>query len=265
MRFFVIFPLPYFPSLCYDRPSPMSSESRPNPNKDAFLTTRWTRVCLAKADSDDGRKALADLCDAYYEPVVAFLRCELRDADAARDMSHAFFAEILAGGAIRTAERGHGRFRSYLLGAVKHFLSHEREAALRQKRGGGAVPISIDDQEAREVADPTLPSPDSAFDRQWALTVLSRALNELQRECEAEGKALVFEKLQPWLTGDAAHGDQQERADSLGMNLNSLKSHIHRLKQRFRALVKAEIAGTLDEGGSIEEEMGVLFATLRRR
>lgn len=230
----------------------------------SFLTTRWTRVCLAKADSDDGRKALADLCDAYYEPVVAFLRCELRDADAAQDMTHAFFAEMLAGGTIRTAERERGRFRSYLLGAVKHFLYHQREAEKRLKRGGGAEAASLDDEEAQEVADPTQPSPDLAFDRQWALTLLSRALNELQRECEIEGKAAEFEKLQPWLTGDAAHGDQQELAESLGMNLNSLKSQIHRLKQRFRALVRAEIAGTLEEGGSIEEEMIVLFATLRR-
>ena len=229
-----------------------------------FLTTRWTCVCAAKADSDDGRRALADLCDAYYEPVVAFLRCELREADAAREMSHAFFAQMLAGGAIRTVDREHGRFRSYLLGAVKHFLSHQREAALRQKRGGGVEAASLDDTEAQVVADARQPSPDMAFDRQWALTLLSRALSELQRECEVEGKAVVFEKLQPWLTGDAAHGDQLELAASLGMNLNSLKSQIHRLKARFRALVKEQIAATLDDGGSIEEEMTVLFAALRR-
>lgn len=230
----------------------------------SFLTTRWTCVCAAKADSEDGRRALADLCDAYYEPVVAFLRCELRDADAAREMSHAFFAQMLSGGTIRTADREHGRFRSYLLGAVKHFLSHQREAALRQKRGGGVEPTTLDDEEAREVSDPRLPSPDMAFDRQWALTLLSRALSELQRESEVEGKASVFEKLQPWLTGDAAHGDQLELAASLGMNLNSLKSQIHRLKSRFRALVKEQIAATLNEGGSIEEEMTVLFTALRR-
>jgi len=230
----------------------------------SFLTTRWTCVCAAKADSDDGRRALADLCDAYYEPVVAFLRCELREADAAREMSHAFFAQMLAGGAIRTVDREHGRFRSYLLGAVKHFLSHQREAALRQKRGGGVETSSLDDTEAQVVADARQPSPDMAFDRQWALTLLSRALSELQRECEVEGKAVVFEKLQPWLTGDAAHGDQLELAASLGMNLNSLKSQIHRLKARFRSLVKEQIAATLDEGGSIEEEMKELFAALRR-
>src|SRR5258706_1571894 len=101
-----------------------------------FRTTRWTQVSRAKADSPEGRRALAELCHAYYEPVVTFLRCELRDADGAREFTHEFFAEVLAGGAISHAEQEGGRFRSYLLGAVKHFLSHHREAARRLKRGG---------------------------------------------------------------------------------------------------------------------------------
>src|SRR4051794_31925922 len=109
----------------------MTTEPRPPLNHASFHTTRWTRVCLAQADSDEGRLALADLCAAYYSPVVAFLRCELRDADMASELSHAFFAEMLAGSTIRRAEQERGRFRSYLLGAVKHFLSHHREAARR--------------------------------------------------------------------------------------------------------------------------------------
>ena len=132
------------------------------------------------------------------------------------------------------------------------------------KRGGGVETASLDDTEAQVVADARQPAPDAAFDRQWALTLLSRALSDLQRECELRGKAVVFEKLQPWLTGDATHGDQLELATSLGMNLNSLKSQIHRLKSRFRALVKEQVAATLNEGGSIDEEMTVLFAALRR-
>jgi hypothetical protein len=114
----------------------------------------------------------------YYEPVLAFLRCELRDADAAREMTHEFFAQLLAGGGIARAEREHGRFRSYLLGAVKHFLSHQRGAAQALKRGGGVVPVSMDEDAsaARAIPDARQISPDAAFDRQWALTLLSRAL-----------------------------------------------------------------------------------------
>src|SRR4051812_40692178 len=121
----------------------------------SFHTTRWTQVRCAKADSEDGRMALADLCDAYYEPVYAFLKCELRDKDAARELTHDFFAHMLGGGAIHAAERDFGRFRSYLLGAVKHFLSHQREAAQRLKRGGGMVPVSLDEDEAAAREIPT--------------------------------------------------------------------------------------------------------------
>ena len=116
----------------------MTASVDPKPHDAPFHTTRWTHVCLAKSDSSDGRQALADLCEAYYEPVVAFLRCEMRDADAAREMSHAFFAELLAVGAIQRADRARGKFRSYLLGAVKHFLARHRDAVQRLKRGGGA-------------------------------------------------------------------------------------------------------------------------------
>jgi RNA polymerase sigma-70 factor (ECF subfamily) len=137
-------------------------------------------VCLAKADSEDGRRALADLCDAYYEPVVAYLRSVFGDPDAAREMSHAFFAEMLGGGTIHTADQERGRFRSYLLGAVKHFVGHQREAARRMKRGGGLVAVSLDDEEAVEVPDVRVLSPDAEFDRQWAMTVIARSMEMLR-------------------------------------------------------------------------------------
>lgn len=111
----------------------MPQESPPTRSEASFLTTRLTRVGLAKKESEDGRRALEELCRAYYEPVVAFLRWELRDPDAAREMSHAFFAEMLAGGKIGAAELGRGRFRSYLLGAVKHFLANHRGEARQMK------------------------------------------------------------------------------------------------------------------------------------
>lgn len=230
----------------------------------AFHTTRWSRVCLAKADSEDGRRALSDLCAAYYEPVLVYLRFEFRDTDTAREMSHAFFAEMLSGGTINTADRERGRFRSYLLGAVKHFLSRQRESRRRQKRGGGVEHTSLDDEAARAIADEGQCPPDVEFDRQWATTLLGHALDALQNEYTTKGKAQVFEQLKPWLTGDAAHGDQRALAASLGINLNTLKGDILRLKQRFQTLVKEEVAGTVNEGDSVEGELAVLFAALRR-
>lgn len=246
--------------------TPLSTPSEPVAAPDAnFRTTRWTQVSRAKAESPEGRRALAELCDAYYEPVAAFLRCQLRDADAARDLAHDFFATVLEGGAISRADQDRGRFRSYLLGAVKHFLSHHREAAQRLKRGGGAEQISLNDTEAgeaRALEDASVLAPDAAFDRQWALTVLARALEALRQECAAEGRADFFEAVKPWLTGEAAHGDQSALAASCGMNANALKVAVHRLKRRFRAVLKAEVAGTLDDPDAVEDELRALFAAL---
>jgi len=219
---------------------PTQPTSCPSPQEvpdEDFRTTRWTQVSRAKADSPEGRRALAELCNAYYEPVATFLHCELRQGDAARELTHDFFANMLAGGAITHARQERGRFRSYLLGAVKHFLSHHREAERRLKRGGGVKDISLNDTdagEARSVADASVLSPDAAFDRQWALTVVARALESLRSECAAEDRLGFFEQVKPWLTGDAARGDQAALAASCGMSANALKVAVHRLKRRFR-------------------------------
>ncbi len=244
----------------------MTSEPKPSFHAAPFLTTRWTRVGLAKVDSEAGRLALADLCDAYYEPVVAYLRCVLRDADAARDLSHAFFAELLAGGQIGAADPGRGRFRHYLLGAVKHFLAHHRETARRLKRGGGVAPLSLDAEEpgspAASVAEDARLSPEAAFDRQWAITVLDRAMAALAAECATQGKPDVVEQLRPWLLGESGYGDQAALAQSLGLSAAAMKTLVHRLRSRFRQGVKAEIAGTLRDPAVVEDEMRALFAAL---
>lgn len=226
-----------------------------------FRTTRWTRVDLAKVASEEGRRALADLCAAYYEPVLAFLRCELRDADAAREMSHAFFEQVLEGGRIQSADPERGRFRWYLLGAVKHFLSHRREAVTRTKRGGGVTTVSLDDTEVRAVADGG-PSPDAVFEHQWAATVIGRGMEALSREYAEEGKAQLFERLKPLLSGDVAHGEQVQIAEACGMSAPALRMAVHRMRRRLRDCVKAEVAGTLDDPTQVQEEMRALFAAL---
>ena len=227
-----------------------------------FRTTRWTQVSRAKHNSPEGRLALAELCNTYYEPVAAFLRWELREPDAARELAHEFFAHVLAGGAIAHAQQNHGRFRSYLLGAVKHFLSHHRDAQRRLKRGGGVENISLNETEAPSIPDHAMLSPDAAFDRQWALTVVGRALEALRCECVAENRADFFAQVKPWLTGEADRGEQSTLAARNGMNPNAFKVAVHRLKRRFRQLLKAEVAGTLEDPGLVEAEMRVLFEAL---
>lgn len=231
----------------------------------AFLTTRWTRVSRAQADSEDGREALRDLCEAYYEPVVAFLRVSLRDADSARDLSHAFFAELLVGGRISGADRNRGRFRSYLLGAVKHFVAHRREEARRLKRGGGMEAVPLDDPGTPEFEDHFQLSPESAFDRQWAATVIARGLEALRSECVAEGKLDFFELVVDLLGGKAGHGDQTELAARTGMSYDAFRVAVSRLRRRFRACVKREVTGTLDDPSVIQDEMETLFAALSEK
>lgn len=240
----------------------MTSTPQPTLHAAPFHTTRWTRVCLAKADSEDGRRALADLCDAYYEPVVAYLRSVFRDADAAREMSHAFFAEMLAGSAINTADRERGRFRSYLLGAVKHFVSRQREMQLSLKRGAGLVPVSMDEEGVVEVRDSGIISPDAAFDRQWALTVLERSLEALRAECLSGGKERLFDHSRPFLTGDSAYGDQGAAAAACGMSIEAFRVALHRMKKQLRQCMKAEITGTLEDVASVTDEMQILFEAL---
>lgn len=224
----------------------------------AFHPTRWTLVVQAQGRTPEARAALSDLCAAYYTPVYEFIRHWLHGADKAQDLTQAFFEEILSRGGVEGAEQGRGRFRSFLLGAVKHFLSRAREREQAQKRGGGAAFHPLDT--TCDAPDPSLP-PDAAFDRQWALTLLNRAMDSLEAQFAAEGKAEVFRILKPWLTGEPAE-PQATAAASLGLSVTAVKVAIHRLRQRFREQLRAELAATLDSAAMVEEEMGHLFAAL---
>ncbi|MES2657130.1 MAG: sigma-70 family RNA polymerase sigma factor [Verrucomicrobiota bacterium] len=224
----------------------------------AFHPTRWTLVLRARGEGEEAEAALSDLCAAYYAPVVAFLRRGGRGDDAAREMAHAFFESVLAGG-VGTPEQGRGRFRSYLLGALKHFLSKRREAALAGKRGGGAehVPLVTETDTAPGLPMPGVQDHTLAFDREWALTLIARALAAL--ETEQAHKASFFNTLKPWLDG-AATASQAEAALSLGMSETAVKVAIHRLRARFRELIRAEITTTVNEPKEVADELRHLIA-----
>ncbi len=224
----------------------------------AFAATRWTLVVQAQGRTPEARAALSDLCAAYYTPVQEFIRQWLRGADQADDLTQEFFAEILSRGGVDGAVPERGKFRSFLLGAVKHFLSHARERERTLKRGGGVEFQPLD--AGSDVPDAALP-PDAAFDRQWALTLLSRAMDALEAQFAAEEKADMFRVLKPWLTGEA-ETPQSAAAVALGLSETAVKVAIHRLRQRFRQQLRAELAATLDSAAMVEEEMGHLFAAL---
>ena len=233
---------------------------------DHFATTRWTLVRHATGHSAEGRRALSDLCEAYYEPVVAYLRKSGRDDDGARDLAHGFFEYLLAAPNLAGAEPGRGRFRNYLLGALKHFILRENERASREKRGGGAATVSLDEGTDTSpgivIADGNALAPDEFFDRQWALALIERAVVALEKEHAEAGKARDFSLLKPWLTGDAVRGGQAGVAQELGMSEGALKVAIHRLRRRFRDLVKSEVAQTIDSDDGVADEMNHLFAAL---
>jgi RNA polymerase sigma factor (sigma-70 family) len=223
-----------------------------------FSPTRWTLVVQAQGRTPEARAALSDLCAAYYTPVQEFIRQWLCGADKADDWTQEFFAELLSRGGVDGANPGRGKFRSFLLGAVKHFLSHARERERALKRGGGMEFHPL--EAGAETPDASLP-PDAAFDRQWALTLLNRTLDALEAQFAAEEKAQTFRVLKPWLTGDA-ETPQSAAAAALGLSETAVKVAIHRLRQRFRQQLRAELAATLDSADMVEEEMGHLFAAL---
>ncbi len=245
----------------------------------AFQTTHWTAVIAAKGDSPEGKRALRALCESYYAPVAAFIERYRHGNEDARDLTHAFFAKLLEGESLNTVDRTRGRFRSYLLGAAKHFLADLRERGRTLKRGGGRIAVSFDSVEpqgespgtpnnqsgsptAQEPADPQGFPADAYFDREWALAVLSRSLDRLQAEAVEAGRGEQMEVLRPWLTGEAAAPLSGTIADRLGVTEGSLKVIIHRFRKRFRELVREELAATVDSPHEIDAELDYLIRAL---
>jgi RNA polymerase sigma factor (sigma-70 family) len=236
------------------------------PSAETFVTTQWTQVLEARGDSPAAKAALSDLCAAYYAPAFAFIRRNTADPEQARDLTQEFFARLLGRHGIDGADPDRGRFRSFLLGAVKHFLADIRDHAHRLKRGAGRPLESIDPgtdtSPGLQLPDPNAPGPDREFDRKWALTLLDRALAALAREHQAAGKAAHFEALKPWLTGDTENLSQADIARRLGLNEGAVKVAIHRLRRRFRELIKNEIRQTLSDTAQVDEELHYLLQAL---
>jgi len=238
------------------------------PHTSPFAPTRWTLVLRARGGSAESRAALSELCEAYYQPILRFLRREGREDDTARDLAHDFFQRVLAGGGFNGADPERGRFRSYLLGALKHFLADDRARAHRLKRGGGAVsesldaPTGTDTSSGLQVANPVSANPDACFDREWALTIMDRTLSVLQQEFDGAGKADQFDILKPWLMGNTLAYSQAEAASRLELSEGAVKVMIHRLRKRFREAVRSEIAQTLRDPAQVDEELQHLIEAL---
>jgi len=213
------------------------------------------------------REALEELCRAYWYPLYAFVRSRGHSATDAQDLTQAFFARIIETGGFASADRERGRFRSYLLGAMKHFLANEWHRAQTQKRGGQVRFIEFDalDPEARYAgASQQSDNPDHLFDREWALQTVAGALQALRDEMARAGKSDQFETLKGSLTGqDETPRDQI--AARLNMSESAVKVAVHRLRQRYRKLLRAAIAETVSNEADLDDEMRYLVAVLRKQ
>lgn len=224
-----------------------------------FAPTRWSLVARARGTTAEAQTALSELCEAYWRPVFETLRRWHGTDDEARESAQEFFAHVLAGGRLAGADPARGRFRSYLLGALRHFESDLRERACRLKRGGGVAIASLSEDDIAEPAGAGLDP--AGFDREWALTVVDRALMAVETDLRMAGRSAHFERLKPALVGDDLPSPS-DLAQELGLTEGALKVAIHRLRRRFREAVRAEIGQTLSEGDDVQEELRYLIEVL---
>lgn len=222
-------------------------------------------LTAGRNDDDASRDALGRLCELYWYPVYAFIRRQGHSADDAMDLTQEFFARVVEKSYFRTADPARGRFRSFLLGCLRHFLSNERDREATLKRGGAHVIVSLEIEtgEERYSLEPRDElSPDKIFDRRWALDLVDRALNRLRDEHAARGKQEAFDALKCFLTGDSAGTSYREIAERLGTTEGTAKVAVHRLRRRFKDLLTDEVAQTVADPREVDDEIRYLLSAL---
>jgi RNA polymerase sigma-70 factor (ECF subfamily) len=233
-----------------------------------FATTHWSVVLAAGRDSSSplARDALERLCRTYWPPVFAYVRRLGHGTEESRDLTQAFFEDLLTCRSFATASPGLGRFRSYLLGALKHFLADAHDHARAQKRGGNCEILSLDALGAEETYawEPASDStPERLFERRWALTLMARALDRLEEECRLTGKAHVFGILRGFLSDGVETKTYPDAASELSLTEANVRMTVSRLRRRYGELVQAEVAETLGTHAELEDELRHLQAVLR--
>jgi len=229
-----------------------------------FLTTHWSLVARAgESDSPAAREALEKLCRGYWYPIYAEVRRRGFAAHDAQDFTQEFFATLLRRNSFAAARQDKGRFRSYLLGALGYFLTDQWHKQRAEKRGGGMEVLSLDaaeEGERRFSEEPaTQLTPEKVFDSRWALTLLDRAFARLRDEYSTQKKAALFEALKGFLAAEASEGGYAAPAAQLDITPSHVAVAVHRLRQRFRELVRAEVAETVANPGDVDDEMRQLF------
>jgi RNA polymerase sigma-70 factor (ECF subfamily) len=232
-----------------------------------FATTRWSLVAAAgQSAAPEAQEALATLCQAYWPPLYAYARRRLPSAHDAQDLTQAFFAEFLEKHYLEAADPQRGTFRAFLLTSFKHFLSKQRERDNARKRGGGRLMLTLDFAPAEsryrlEPADST--TPEMVYERRWALTILEQTLARLRQELAQAGKETLFERLKGALEGDGPQESYAAIGADLGMSDQAVKVAVHRLRRRYRELLRAEISQTVAAPDDVDDELRDLFNAVR--
>ncbi len=239
----------------------------PEPRGDGrFRTTRWSVVVAAGADpGSEGRVALESLCSAYWYPLYAFARRRGEGVETAQDLVQGFFATLLEKDYLAQADRDRGRFRTFLITAYCNYASKERDRASAQKRGGGRLPISLDVAagEARYAAEPADDrTPERVFERRWALTVLDRVLDALRTEFTTSGRGALFDALLPFVADASAQRPYREIGGEIGMTEGAVKVSVHRLRKRYRHLLRSAVAETVGDDADVDDELRHLIDSL---
>jgi len=231
----------------------------PSETDERFAETAWSIVLAAGAATPArAREGMAQLCQIYWRPIYAYLRRIGHAREEAEDLTQSFFQHLLENDTIRRASQEKGRFRSFLLGALKVCLSDEQARRRTLKRGGGAQFISTDELEAEELHHLRVhheAAPDEILDARWASVILERALTKVSREFSAEGKAETFEALSPFLSGEKASISYEQAAETTGVSLGAIKTHIHRLRRQFATAVRHEIMQTVSTPHEVDDEL----------
>lgn len=231
-----------------------------------FATTHWSAVLAAgESGSPGAAAALEQLCRTYWYPLYAYVRRQGNGPEEARDLTQAFFARLIEKAYLPTASPERGKFRTFLLTSLKHFLVNEWKKMSARKRGGGAVPVSLQDQQTENrylAEDVQAESPEQLYEKRYALALLEQVLGKLQAEFVRGGKGAQFDKLKILLWGDNRERRYAQLALELGLSEGALKVAVHRLKQRYRELLRAEVARTVVAPSTVDEELRHLIAVI---
>jgi len=231
-----------------------------------FRTTHWSEIMAARQpDGERAARAMASLCQTYWPPLYAFIRRKGHDEETAKDLTQEFFARVLAKDYFRRADPQRGKFRTFLLSALTHFLANEWHRDHCQKRGNGQPTISLDGEMAEFDGGQELShdmTPERLFDRRWAETLLGRVLAQLRREYGVAGRGRLFERLRPYLDGAESLESYGTLASSEGLEPGAVKVQVHRMRRRFGELLRQEVARTVSHPGEIDGELRHLLAAV---